>query len=572
MAKRGGSVGKEWEIVKDDFFGNLLLWPSPPPENREPSPFLIHSFLQAGRIQSVAPSYSRPDGRAPQVPNLLFALPSRALVYVMQVNVYEKAVVKFRSSFRRRPYLCFYDGPRIRPFFSRRETFELRGASTPFLWAFEEREKLLEFYERVSGARMHASFIRLGGVAQDLPLGLSSKGLGIQWCNVKKFWGCWDLRKAAPYDVHDQLDPDIPVGTRGDHYDRYCIRIEEMRQSVRIIMQFLNQMPSGMIKADDRKLCPPSRSRMKLSIESSKASRGWRISLSMEKHWEPQFFSSESFLFPSPRPGIALRFRFFGRINLRLPSSLIWGKGNRLPVGKLDIKRTRGSVRGGTSGFQCTASKIRTSLSADHCRPILELGCWIMDPRSRLDQDPAERGQSLETTGWESKRTLHGVEAKNGLMNRSPRTGHIHLLIVEAIESPMMGNYHVRFGERWDQLYNRGSRCKLFLSIAGQMTTGSSVYSTSIHHFKPYTEGFSVPAPSTYTAVEAPKGEFGVFLVSNGSNRPYRRKIRAPGFAHSQGLDSMSKHHMPADVVTIIGTQVIVSGSKLAQPSKGAWG
>uniref|UniRef100_A0A1S3X6J4 NADH dehydrogenase [ubiquinone] iron-sulfur protein 2 n=1 Tax=Nicotiana tabacum TaxID=4097 RepID=A0A1S3X6J4_TOBAC len=128
------------------------------------------------------------------------------------------------------------------------------------------------------------------------------------------------------------------------------------------------------------------------------------------------------------------------------------------------------------------------------------------------------------------------------------------------IESPTMGNYHVRFGERWDRLYNRGSRCKLFLSIAGQMTTGSSVYSTSIHHFEPYTEGFSVPAPSTYTAVEAPKGEFGVFLVSNGSNRPYRRKIRAPGFAHSQGLDSMSKHHMPADVVTIIGTQDIVSG------------
>ncbi|KAG6736882.1 hypothetical protein POTOM_060193 (mitochondrion) [Populus tomentosa] len=92
------------------------------------------------------------------------------------------------------------------------------------------------------------------------------------------------------------------------------------------------------------------------------------------------------------------------------------------------------------------------------------------------------------------------------------------------------------------------------------MTTGSSVYSTSIHHFELYTEGFSVPASSTYTAVEAPKGEFGVFLVSNGSNRPYRRKIRAPGSAHSQGLDSMSKHHMPADVVTIIGTQDIVFG------------
>uniref|UniRef100_A0A453G3V9 NAD(P)H dehydrogenase subunit H n=1 Tax=Aegilops tauschii subsp. strangulata TaxID=200361 RepID=A0A453G3V9_AEGTS len=265
------------------------------------------------------------------------------------------------------------------------------GASTPFLWAFEEREKLLEFYERVPGARMHASFIRPGGVAQDLPLGLCrdidsstqqfasrideleemSTGnriwkqrlvdIGTVTAQQAKDWGfsgvmlrgpgvCWDSRRAAPYDVHDQSDLDVPVGTRGDRYDRYCIRIEEMRQSVRIIVQCPNQMPSGMIKADDRKLCPPSRSRMKLSMESS------------------------------------------------------------------------------------------------------------------------------------------------------------------------------------------------------------------IHHFELYTEGFSVPAPSTYTAVEAPKGEFGVFLVSNGSNRPYRCKIRAPGFAHSQGLDSMSKHHMPADVVTIIGTQDIVFG------------
>nr|AHH81705.1 nad7 [Brassica juncea] len=265
------------------------------------------------------------------------------------------------------------------------------GALTPFLWAFEEREKLLEFYERVSGARMHASFIRPGGVAQDLPLGLCrdidsftqqfasrideleemSTGnriwkqrlvdIGTVTAQQAKDWGfsgvmlrgpgvCWDSRRAAPYDVHDQPDPDVPVGTRGDRYDRYCIRIEEMRQSLRIIVQCLNQMPSGMIKADDRKLCPPSRCRMKLSMESS------------------------------------------------------------------------------------------------------------------------------------------------------------------------------------------------------------------IHHFELYTEGFSVPASSTYTAVEAPKGEFGVFLVSNGSNRPYRRKIRAPGFAHSQGLDFMSKHHMPADVVTIIGTQDIVFG------------
>ncbi|KAJ6824531.1 NADH dehydrogenase subunit 7 [Iris pallida] len=161
---------------------------------------------------------------------------------------------------------------------------------------------------------------------------------------------CWDSQKEAPYDVYDQSDPDVPVGTRGDRYDRYCICIKEMRQSVRIIVQCPNQMPSGMIKGDDRKLCPPSQCRMKLSMESS------------------------------------------------------------------------------------------------------------------------------------------------------------------------------------------------------------------IHHFEPYIEGFSVPAPSTYTAVEAPKGEICVFLVSNGSNRPYRRKIRAPSFAHSQGLDSMSKHHMPADVVTIIGTQDIMSG------------
>ncbi|KAF6169506.1 hypothetical protein GIB67_013206 [Kingdonia uniflora] len=79
---------------------------------------------------------------------------------------------------------------------------------------------------------------------------------------------CWDSRRAAPYEVHDQLDPDVPVGTRGDRYDRYCIRIEEMRQSLRIIVQCPNLLPSGLIKADDRKLCPPSRSRMKLSMES----------------------------------------------------------------------------------------------------------------------------------------------------------------------------------------------------------------------------------------------------------------------------------------------------------------
>lgn len=265
------------------------------------------------------------------------------------------------------------------------------GALTPFLWAFEEREKLLEFYERVSGARMHASYIRPGGVAQDLPLGCSEDifrfceqfasrideieemltnnriwkqrlvDIGTVTARQALDWGfsgvmlrgsgvSWDLRKASPYDVYDQLDFDVPVGTRGDCYDRYCIRVEEMRQSLRIIVQCLNMMPAGLIKTDDRKISPPSRAQMKQSMESV------------------------------------------------------------------------------------------------------------------------------------------------------------------------------------------------------------------IHHFKLYTEGAHVPEGETYTAVEAPKGEFGVYLVSNGTNRPYRCKIRAPGFAHLQGLDFMSKHHMLADVVTIIGTQDIVFG------------
>jgi NADH dehydrogenase (ubiquinone) Fe-S protein 2 len=265
------------------------------------------------------------------------------------------------------------------------------GALTPFLWAFEEREKLMEFYERVSGARMHAAYIRPGGVAQDLPVGLSEDifkfcqqfasridemeemltnnriwkqrlvDIGVVTADQALDWGfsgvmlrgsgvSWDLRKTQPYDVYDKINFDVPVGTRGDCYDRYLIRVEEMRQSLRIIMQSLNQLPQGVIKVDDKKITPPSRSQMKQSMESL------------------------------------------------------------------------------------------------------------------------------------------------------------------------------------------------------------------IHHFKLYTEGFVVPASETYTAVEAPKGEFGVFLVSNGTNRPYRCKIRAPGFAHLQGLDFMSRNHMLADVVTIIGTQDIVFG------------
>ena len=265
------------------------------------------------------------------------------------------------------------------------------GALTPMLWAFEEREKLMEFYERVSGARMHAAYIRPGGVSQDLPVGLCEDiylfcqqfasrldeleemltnnriwkqrlvDIGKVTAEEAMDWGftgvmlrgsgvSWDLRKNMPYDNYDTFDFEIPVGTQGDCYDRYLIRMEEMRQSLRIILQALNGLPNGMIKSDDRKITPPSRGQMKESMESL------------------------------------------------------------------------------------------------------------------------------------------------------------------------------------------------------------------IHHFKLYTEGFSVSASETYTAVEAPKGEFGVFLVSDGSNRPYRAKIRAPGFAHLQGLDFMSKNHMLADVVTIIGTQDIVFG------------
>jgi NADH dehydrogenase (ubiquinone) Fe-S protein 2 len=265
------------------------------------------------------------------------------------------------------------------------------GALTPFLWAFEEREKLMEFYERVSGARMHAAYIRPGGVAQDLPIGLcediykfsqqfSSRideieemltnnriwkqrlvDIGVVTAEEALDWGfsgvmlrgsgvCWDLRKTQPYDIYQKMNFDIPVGTQGDCYDRYLIRVEEMRQSIRIIMQSLNEMPLGLVKTDDKKITPPSRSQMKQSMESL------------------------------------------------------------------------------------------------------------------------------------------------------------------------------------------------------------------IHHFKLYTEGFTVPTSEVYTAVEAPKGEFGVYLVSNGSNKPYRCKIRAPGFAHLQGLDFMSRNHMLADVVTIIGTQDIVFG------------
>ncbi len=265
------------------------------------------------------------------------------------------------------------------------------GAMTPFLWLFEEREVLMEFYERVSGARMHAAYFRPGGVHQDMPAGLAEDILAF----VERFpkaiddtetlltenrifrqrtvgiaaitgeqaldWGfsgsClrasglpWDLRRSQPYDAYGEMDFDVPVGKNGDCFDRYLVRIEEMRQSLSIIRQALEGMPEGPVMVQNHKISPPTRGEMKNSMESL------------------------------------------------------------------------------------------------------------------------------------------------------------------------------------------------------------------IHHFKLFTEGYHVPEGETYTAVEAPKGEFGVYLVADGTNKPYRCKIRAPGFAFLQALDFMVRGHMLADVPALIGSLDIVFG------------
>ena len=265
------------------------------------------------------------------------------------------------------------------------------GAMTPMLWGFEQREKLMEFYEGVSGARLHAAYFRPGGVHQDMPDGMLDEISA--WCDeFPRFvddmrhlldgnrifkqrtvdvgvvsardaidWGftgpmlrgsgvAWDLRRSQPYDVYDQFDFDVPIGKNGDCYDRYVCRVEEMAQSLKIIRQCISDMPQGPVLAEDAKITPPRRGDMKQSMEAL------------------------------------------------------------------------------------------------------------------------------------------------------------------------------------------------------------------IHHFKLYTEGFHVPAGETYTAVEAPKGEFGVYLVSDGTNKPYRCKIRAPGFAHLQAMEFCSKGHMLADSVAILGSMDIVFG------------
>jgi len=265
------------------------------------------------------------------------------------------------------------------------------GAMTPFLWAFEEREKLMEFYERVSGARMHSSFIRPGGVSNDIPLGflddlfLFSKQFSLRLDEIEEMlttnriwkerlvdvgvvtskfpteWGfsgvmlrgsgfSWDIRKNLPYEIYPELEFEVPVGLHGDCFDRYLLRVEEMRQSLKIILQCLNVIESGPIKLNNSKVTPPSRSDFKLSMESM------------------------------------------------------------------------------------------------------------------------------------------------------------------------------------------------------------------IHHFKFYSEGIVVSSGETYSCTEAPKGEFGVYLISNNTEKPFRCKIKAPGFAHLQALDAMCKDQLIADIVTVIGTQDIVFG------------
>jgi len=265
------------------------------------------------------------------------------------------------------------------------------GAVTPSLWGFEEREKLLEFHEAASGARLHANYVRPGGVARDLPAGLEERiaawaetfpkfvddlqelltgnriwkqrlidigvlsaeqalGFGFAGPNLRASGVPWDLRRAQPYDRYDSVSFEIPVGRHGDCYDRYLVRMEEMRQSVRIIKQCLEKMRPGPVAVQDHKITPPKRAETKRSMEAL------------------------------------------------------------------------------------------------------------------------------------------------------------------------------------------------------------------IHQFKLYTEGYHVPKGATYTATESPKGEFGVYLVADGTNRPYRCKIRPTGYAFLQAMDTMAKGHLIADAIAIVGSYDIVLG------------
>src|SRR4051794_16176034 len=183
------------------------------------------------------------------------------------------------------------------------------GAMTPNLWLFDVREDTLQFYERVSGARMHANYFRVGGVRYDVPeqifadmhdwldhrlqlfedgislvadnrifkqrnvdIGIVSKEDAIAWGfsgpMIRASGIPWDIRRAQPYEVYDRMDFEIPVGTNGDCYDRFMVRVEEVRQSARMMRQCLKDMPTGPVGSEDRKVFPPSRAEMKTSMEA----------------------------------------------------------------------------------------------------------------------------------------------------------------------------------------------------------------------------------------------------------------------------------------------------------------
>jgi NADH-quinone oxidoreductase subunit D len=354
-------------------------------ERADPHIGLLHrgteKLIEYKTYTQAVPYFDRLDYVSPMNQEHAFALATEKLLGI---------TVPARASYIR---VLFSELTRILNHLLNITTFALDvGAITPALWGFEEREKGMEFYERVSGARLHSNYIRPGGVAFDMPAGLAedmfewadksilpviddldslltenrifkqrtvdigtvTREEALDWAftgPVLRASGvAWDLRRSQPYECYSALDFDIPVGKTGDCYARYLVRMEEMRQSVKIMKQCLEQLPGGPVKVNDHKVTPPPRAEMKRSMEAL------------------------------------------------------------------------------------------------------------------------------------------------------------------------------------------------------------------IHHFKLFTEGFHVPAGETYAAVEAPKGEFGVYLVADGTNKPYRCRVRAPGFAHLAGLDFMSRGHMLADTVSVIGSLDIVFG------------
>lgn len=232
---------------------------------------------------------------------------SQEHVYAMVLEQLEGCEVPLRAKYIR---VIFIEITRILNHLLAVTTHALDvGAMTPFLWGFEEREKLLDFYERVSGARMHAGYIRVGGVSGDLPIGLLEdlykfcevfslrldemeelltknriwcerlKGVGVvdrdgalnygfSGVMVRGSGAVWDLRVTSPYEIYDCLEFDIPIGRYGDCYDRYLVRLYEMRQSVRIIGICLNALPCGRVRVEDKKISGVERSKMKYGMES----------------------------------------------------------------------------------------------------------------------------------------------------------------------------------------------------------------------------------------------------------------------------------------------------------------